>query len=57
MKNMKKLKFIKNNYEKKTQDKLISSTLNGYLLLIIIFCSIVLSIFIYKSNDCLSLDC
>ncbi|KST81533.1 hypothetical protein LK231_0138 [Lactococcus lactis subsp. lactis] len=55
MKNMKKLKFIKNNYEKKTQDKLISSTLNGYLLLIIIFCSIVLSIFIYKSNDWLSL--
>ncbi|PPA67857.1 hypothetical protein C3952_04030 [Lactococcus lactis] len=54
MKNMKKLKFIKNNY-KKTQDKLISSTLNGYLLLIIIFCSIVLSIFIYKSNDWLSL--
>ncbi|WP_160321339.1 pentapeptide repeat-containing protein [Lactococcus lactis] len=52
---MKKLKFIKNNYEKKTQDKLISSTLNGYLLLIIIFCSIVLSIFIYKSNDWLSL--
>ncbi|WP_058207016.1 pentapeptide repeat-containing protein, partial [Lactococcus lactis] len=52
---MKKIKFIKINYEKKTQDKLISSTLNGYLLLIIILCSIVLSILIYKSNDWLSL--
>ena len=43
------------NSEKSTQDKLISSILNGYLLLIIIFCSILLSIAIFKLNDWMSL--